>query len=85
MKRRILGITTFVATSLAWAAVALSAQVVGVVINLHGAAVQGIRIRAVNTSGKTLGQGVTGADGRYLIDNLPNGQYAFIQWLNRFS
>ncbi len=77
MKRTILGITTALVTSLVWAAVALSAQVVGVVINQDSAAVQGVRIRAVNTAGKTLGQGVTGADGRYLIDNLPDGQYAF--------
>lgn len=76
MKRTILGITTVVATSLAWAAVALSAQVVGVVMNPDGAAVQGVRIRAVN-NGNTLGQGVTGTDGRYSIDNLPDGQYAF--------
>jgi Carboxypeptidase regulatory-like domain len=77
MKRTILAVATAVATSFAWAAVALSAQVVGVVINPDGAVVPGVRIRAVNPAGATLGQGVTGADGRYLIDQLPNGQYAF--------
>jgi len=77
MRRAIFGITTCVATSLAWAAVAFSAQVVGIVKNANDTVVQGVKISVVDASGKTLGQGLTGADGRYLIDNLPNGKYVF--------
>jgi hypothetical protein len=61
---------------LAWAAVAFSAQVVGIVKSANDA-VQGAKISVVDASGKILGQGITGTDGRYLIDNLPNGKYIF--------
>jgi hypothetical protein len=77
MRRAIFGITTCVATSLAWATVAFSAQVVGIVKSADDVVVQGVRISVVDASGKTLGQGLTRADGRYLIDNLPNGKYVF--------
>jgi hypothetical protein len=77
MKPVIVRVTTFFATWLAWVAVAFSAQVVGIVKNADDVAVQGVKISLVDASGKTLGQGLTGTDGRYLIDNLPNGKYAF--------
>lgn len=54
-----------------------AALVVGVVTNAEGTAVEGVRIRAVNTSGKTVGQHISGADGHYTIDKLSNGQYVF--------
>ena len=77
MKRAIVSIATSVTTCLAWAVAAFGAQVVGIVKSADGAVVQGVRISAVDTTGKTLGRGLTGADGRYLIDNLPNGKYVF--------
>lgn len=77
MKRAMFGLAAALMTSFLWTSVALSAQVVGIVKNADGAAVEGVRIRAVNSSGKTVGQGVTGPEGRYVIANLPNGQYVF--------
>jgi Carboxypeptidase regulatory-like domain len=77
MKPVIFRVTTFFATWLAWVAVAFSAQVVGIVKNANDVPVQGVKISLVDASGKTLGQGLTRADGRYLIDNLPNGKYVF--------
>jgi len=43
---------------------AFSAQVIGIVKNADDSVVQGVRIRPVDTSVKTLGQGLSGADGR---------------------
>ena len=77
MKRTILGITTILATSFALASVALSAQVAGIVDSIDGLSVPGVRICAVDTNGKTLGQSLTAADGRYSINSLPVGQYTF--------
>lgn len=56
---------------------ARAALVDGTVSDTSGAPVVGVRIRAVNSSGRTAGQGISGADGRYAIDRLPNGQYVF--------
>lgn len=69
-------------TSLVWAAVAFSAQIVGIVKNADdGSVVQNVRVLVVGTSGetsgKTVGQGLTGPKGQYLIDKLPNGQHVF--------
>jgi hypothetical protein len=77
MKQAIFSVTAFVATSLVWASVAFSAQVVGIVKSANDTVVQGVKISVVDASGKILGQGLTAADGRYLIDNLPNGKYIF--------
>jgi hypothetical protein len=56
---------------------ARAASVVGIVTNTLGTSVQGVRISALNSGGKTVGQGLSAVDGRYAIDKLPNGQYVF--------
>lgn len=77
MKGQIMFLAVALAGSALVATSARAALVVGIVTNTQDAPVEGVRIRAVNVSGRTIGQAVSGADGHYAITQLPKGQYVF--------
>lgn len=55
----------------------LCAQVAGIVRDVGGKPVAGVKITAVGESAKNRGQGISAADGSYLIDGLDPDKYVF--------
>src|ERR1035438_9945124 len=74
MRRLILGICTFVClASVLWGQG--TSQIQGVVLDSTGAAVPGATVKATQTGTGAVRNTTSGADGAYLLTNLPIGPY----------
>lgn len=76
MKKSCLALSAL-AVGMAMSAVAMAADIRGVVSSPQGQSFAGIQIIAKDPSGKVAGQATAGADGGYLIHGLNSGDYNF--------
>ncbi len=77
MKSHVAGTVACALLILCWLGQASCAEVVGMVKDLAGKPVQGVKIQAVDASGTVVGQALSGPKGTYAINGLVPAKYVF--------
>ena len=75
MKKLLVVVWTSALLCMGSATIASSADIVGTIVNLAGAAIPGITVSVQNQAGAAVGNGVTDEAGQYVIHGLMPGTY----------